>query len=112
MKDFTNISEVQKYAIALSGPTDIYWPQFKTFEVYEPLLDGSAERCYYSNNGIISFISNNVQYVIPNISNVREILKKDGFENKAMYVPFSNWSCPVEEKDRWYNLLLMRKNRY
>lgn len=59
------------------------------------------EKCYCVNNGVVVFRYNSENYVRSCDTGVRTVFRENGFEEKALYVPFSNWDKPVDRMDEY-----------
>lgn len=115
MKEITSMKELKQAAIAINRNFRVYQPQLNKEEVLQPLDKSSLEKLekgYRSKKGMIAFVSENVQYVIPYMRKVIEILVQNGFEKKKMKVPFSNCDYPIEAKDHWEELIKMAHKSY
>lgn len=115
MKTINTLEELKKVAFAITKPTLVRWDQHNAEETLKPMVSqtlASLENCYDSNNSVITFVSESVQYVIPYTRVVAQILRNAGFINKSIYVPFSNWDYPVYEKERWVALWQSAKEQW
>ncbi|MDD2627845.1 MAG: hypothetical protein PHR25_05305 [Clostridia bacterium] len=103
------INELRETAVKVTSNMEIFWPQSNKTERYTPshLIEGT----YYTNNGIIAFVSNNNLYVTPYCADSMKIILDNAFVKEHMYVPFSNWDYPVAEKSKWQNLLHSAKEK-
>lgn len=109
-KMFADLNEVKEAAIAISTSIRVSWPQNKSETDYVPNFNSEQDKHYGINNGVVSFIQDRVQYVIPAMSSVVEILRDNGFEyDNYIYVPFSNWEHPTYEGQKWEALWQMRR---
>lgn len=108
----TTFEDLIKEAISIESSIRTYWPQNKENEVYTFSYDPAFEHCYESNNGTIAFVHEGKQYVVPYTRAIMSILHGSGFRNKSMYVPFSNWDYPADQKMKWDALRKMQEYQH
>lgn len=65
------------------------------------------DNCYAINNSVICYVMNYEVYVTPYHDSTIKSLEEAGFSEKSFYVPFSNFSYPKVEKQKW-NMLCER----
>ena len=108
---FENLEEVKREAIAFRR----FYP-VAYMEVNEPSkviswapsaeFLGKWQECYSVNNGVIAFVCEDTLYVIPNIANVKELIKwsSTDFERfKKMSDSENNFNVPLSNGERLEN---------
>lgn len=101
------LSEIKEKAITITEPIKVMSGSINGKEItYTPEIE-EYNGYYTTNNGILSFIENNVQYVIPNTYCIERIVIEAGFKETAnIYVPFKHGGFPIDEAEKWSNLML------
>jgi len=99
-----NVREVLKKAITIRGETQIYHELSRKVEKFVPQNSKEFEKTFEYNGSTITFINKGTQYVVPYVSRVVKILQTKGFKRKYMYMPFSSFSYPIEQRREWYEL--------
>lgn len=102
-----SLAGLKKKALRLYNGMVVIYPQYD--EVEEELnLQGILPKfngCYSVNNSTAIFVTKEGDaYSIPCTRKVRKTLEKN-FEEKYFFVPFSNWSYPKKEQDKWFSLV-------
>ncbi|MBP3255359.1 MAG: hypothetical protein J6M60_02570 [Clostridia bacterium] len=99
------LQKLKEMAIAIHNGIIAMRPKENKKVIFNPSVDKKMEHCYCSNSGIVSFVADGTMYVIPYMASVMAVLNSEGFERKAMYVPFSNDEYPIGEKKKWDSLI-------
>ena len=111
MKEITTLEKLKEVAIAIKEDLTIYLPELNEEKELKPQTNSTLkklEKGYRVGNGTITFVSENVQYAIPYMRQVIEILVENGFKQKYMIkVPFSKSKYPTESKEQWEELIKM-----
>ena len=104
MKNVNNMKKLKEFAFGITEPIEVTYPQFGKTDVIEPVNDRKLDGKYYVNNGIMSFVSEGVMYVVPYTEKALQILLKQGFICDGVKVPFSNWEYPTHQNERWESI--------
>lgn len=104
MKKVNNMRELKEFAFGITEATEVVYPQFGKKDVVNPIEKGRLENKYCVNNGIMSFVSEGIMYVVPYTEKALQILLKENFQCDGVYVPFSNWDYPVKELKKWEDI--------
>ncbi|MBE5820990.1 MAG: hypothetical protein E7311_00175 [Clostridiales bacterium] len=96
------MADLKGMAVAISKPTKIYVGGLANkFETYEPDVEEFDMR-YNINAGIVTFISEKTQFVIPNFVGTEKTLRLNGYTpNHALFVPFTQGGYPVNKEEYW-----------
>lgn len=109
MKKFETLAQLKEAAIILTHPIKVKWPQFGKEEILTIDTSNLVDRTYAMNNGTLAFFSDGALYVIPYSKQFMDILLENGFTQRGMYVPFSNWDYPVAWESKWNELKRIAK---
>lgn len=92
------MNDIFKYCIRVNGISS-YYPIYD--EVSQHVLEGDPEyaRTFGWNNGKVSFITEDGSYyVTPYCFEVADALRKAGYKDTGLYVPFSNGDIPSDKE--------------
>lgn len=100
------MNDILKYCIRVNGISS-YYPIYD--EVSQHVLEGDPEyaRTFGWNNGKVAFITEDGSYyVTPYCFEVAEALRKEGYQDTGLYVPFSNGDIPSDKAlaETWQTL--------
>lgn len=111
MKEITTLEKLKEVAIAVKEDYTIYLSELNKERMLKPQTNSTLkklEKGYKVTNGTIAFVSGNVQYAIPYMRQIIEILIENGFKQKYMIkVPLSKTNYPIELKEQWEALIKM-----
>ncbi|MDR1197043.1 MAG: DUF1906 domain-containing protein [Candidatus Nomurabacteria bacterium] len=89
-----NMEELKERAfrIPLTTGIEMFWPQSGEDKQWLPQY---AEKIVYGvNNSVVAWVSDAV-YVFPYFRGITEILRKQGYKDRRIFIPFSNWDRPA-----------------
>lgn len=108
MKKLYTLAKIKETAIAMDHPMVIRCDHLNYEDLVNPLEEEKLillENTYDVDSGILSFVHNKVQYVIPRLDGIEDVLKAADFRKESHPIPFGrNWSYPVEFKKHWEEL--------
>lgn len=104
MKEYKTLSDICQSAIAIDCNIRVFWPHRNAHEVVAREKEPAFEMCYCTNNSTISFIYKRVQYVIPYMKQVMNVIKNAGLKYGYFFVPFSNGDYPEDFMKTWDDL--------
>lgn len=99
------IAEAQSRAIYISHAYGILISRFDEEYTYYP---PTSLPTFDSNNGVVSWVNELGQFVLPYESDLLSALGKAGYE-KGLFVPFSNGDVPSEFRETWALLKAKRE---
>jgi hypothetical protein len=104
--EIKNLEELKGRALEIYDGMEIarYGEESK-IEFNEKSREILAEDHWYSNNSVVSFVSDGKLYAIPSMRSVYKILREAMGEPKSLWVYFSNGDRPKKEARIWKELL-------
>ncbi len=108
---FTTIEDLKEKAFKVEEPKKVSFPQWNAVDNIFPKKNPNLKNGFAVNGGRIAFVADDlILRVIPYMDGIVDILKKNGFTHKSIYVPFSNGDGhPLETSEKWRDLLNLVK---
>ena len=107
----STLRELKKNSLKLYNGMIVVYPQFHQEDIFS--LEGKPKfdsRYYAVYNSTIIYVENGDYYVCPWSKSTMKTLLKTGFEERSLYVPFSNWDYPKKEEELWQHLREMAQH--
>lgn len=104
MKNFETLEQIKEAAICINHPIKVRYPQWNKEEFVSIDKSTLADKTYETNNSTVAFVCDDSLYVIPYMKPVMDILVRNGFTQRCMYVPFSNGDYPINWQSKWNDL--------
>ena len=109
---FATIEQLKEKAFEIKEPVKVIFPLWgDIIDTIIPERNPKLAKGFAVNGNRISFVAEDlVLRVIPYMDGIVELLKKNGYEHKSLYVPFSNGDgYPLEQYQKWNDLLMLAK---
>ena len=110
MKEIATLEKLKEIAIPIDDKTIAIRPKEDKKVIFNPSVERNMEKCFCSDAGILSFVTDGKMYAIPYMASVMQVLNDAGFNRKTMFVPFTKGEYPLAEKSKWEKLNKMAEN--
>lgn len=105
-----NLQELINLSFLVTPGMSSYTPFTFKRKVIETVVSEETNHKYAYNNNIWAFVFNDNEYVVPYFKGIRRILEESRFQHSHFeIIPFSNSDQPLQDAQKWSNLLTTTK---